>query len=89
MLKSIWNFARKLFGSIRMTPIRLNLLVIAAGIFIIALGILNLIPQLLKDDSVHIPLIVGTLLGLLGGCIAGLSQLGTTLMNDDGKRKDE
>ena len=73
-----------------MTPIRLNLLLIAAGILAIALGILNLIPNILEMDIDDGPLIIGTLLGLLGSCITGLSGLGTTLMNDSSSknRKD-
>ena len=65
-----------------MTPIRLNLLLIAGGILFIAIGILNLIPEILKLKMDDGPLIIGTLLGLLGSCITGLSGLGTTLMND-------
>ena len=90
MLKSIVGLAKKLFRSIDVTPIRLNLLLIAAGILAIALGILNLIPNILEMDIDDGPLIIGTLLGLLGSCITGLSGLGTTLMNDSSSknRKD-
>ena len=86
MLKSVWGYITKPFGSIEMTPIRLNLLLIAAGILAIAIGILKLIPVILEMDSRDGPLIIGTLIGLLGGCITGLSGLGTTLMNDGGKK---
>lgn len=90
MLKKIWGYVKTPFRSIDITPIRLNLLLIAAGILAIALGILNLIPNILEMDIDDGPLIIGTLLGLLGSCITGLSGLGTTLMNDSSSknRKD-
>lgn len=74
-----------------MTPIRLNLLLIAGGVLLIAITILNLIPQILAMGLDGGPLIIGTLIGLLGSCITGLSGLGTTLMNDrtrNNKRRD-
>ena len=82
MLKSIWGYAKTPFRNIDVTPIRLNVLLIAAGILTIGLGILVLIPRILEMKIDDGPLIIGTLLGLLGSCITGLSGLGTTLMND-------
>ena len=82
MLKNIWGYAKKPFRNIVVTPIRLNLLLIAAGILAIGLGILNLIPRILEMNIDDGPLVIGMLLGLLGSCITGLSGLGTTLMND-------
>ena len=71
-----------------MTPLRLNLLIIAGLITVITLKILELIPAVIALKLTDGGLIIGTLLGLLGSCITALSALGTTLLNDRKQDKD-
>ena len=69
----------------KMSTVRINILVIAAFIALICVGILILIGALLLGGNEKVEkaeFIVGALVGLLSSGITGLAGLGTTLINE-------
>ena len=69
----------------RFTPIRLNLIVIAALIALLNAGIMYLAYVAITQEDVS-EFIVGALIGLLPVGITGLVGLGTTLLNENRDR---
>lgn len=65
----------------RLTPVRVNLLVIALLIAILNGGIIYLVYLAITSNEVS-EFVTGALVGLLPVGITALSSLGTTLMND-------
>ncbi|MCY3542492.1 MAG: hypothetical protein OXH22_00385 [Chloroflexi bacterium] len=70
----------------KMTPIRVNLLIIAGLIAIICFGLIYVLIQALNsssgNDESSNSFIMGAVIGLIGGGITGLTSLETTLLND-------
>ena len=65
-----------------LTPVRLNLLIIALLIAVLNAGILFLCYIAITGEEVS-EFVVGALLGLLPTGITGLVSLGTTLLNEN------
>ena len=65
----------------RLTPVRVNLLVIALLIAILNGGIVYLVYLAITSNEIS-EFVTGALVGLLPVGITALSGLGTTLMND-------
>ena len=66
----------------KVTPLRLNILIVAAFIAAICGGIIYLICIALRQSDDGNQFIMGALVGLLGAGLTGLAGLGTTLVND-------
>lgn len=64
-----------------LTPVRVNLLVIAALIAVLNGGIMYLVYHAITSQGIS-EFVTGALVGLLPVGITALSSLGTTLMND-------
>lgn len=70
----------------KMTPLRLNIIIIALLIAAVGGGILALLFKAIGSaDAGSNSFIIGALIGLLGSVVTGLASLGTTLINDNGK----
>ena len=65
----------------RLTPVRVNLLVIAFLIALLNAGIIYLVYLAITSQGIS-EFVTGALVGLLPVGITALSGLGTTLMND-------
>ena len=65
----------------KMTPIRVNLLIIAGLIVSICFGLIYVLIKALESSDNN-SFVIGAILGLIGGGITGLASLGTTLLND-------
>lgn len=65
----------------KMTPIRVNLLIIAGLIAAICIALIFVLIKAL-DSPDNNSFIIGAIIGLIGGGITGLASLGTTLLND-------
>ena len=73
----------------KVTPLRLNIIIIAALVAGVGGGILALLFKAIgNDDDGSNSFIIGALIGLLGSVVTGLASLGTTLINDNGKSKE-
>ena len=65
-----------------LTPVRLNLLIIALMIVALNVGIMFLCYEAITGEDVS-EFVVGALIGLLPTGITGLVGLGTTLLNEN------
>ncbi len=78
----------KLIEKLKFHPIRLNILLISAFVWIVCLGIITLIGIAVTrgtgDDNNQF--VIGALVGLLGSGITALAGLGTTLLNEGSER---